>query len=392
MKIAQMIDWLILGGTQRMMINLIKKLHLLGMNITVISLRSSMETSIKQDLDALGVRLVIFPFPKLFSLRSFIDLLAFLRREKFDLIQANLTYSNIIGGLAGWLTGTPVIGSLRNVGGDPRDVSVKRVLLDTFSLKYFCKRILANGFAVAEFARKRLGNVRIDVIPNAVSLISPLSSEMRKQLRTEIALDPERLIIFSAGRFDARKGFSVLLHAFALTHAEFPETILVLAGDGDLRKELQALIEELKIREHVVLLGFREDVQTLLASVDIYVNSSLSEGMAVSILEAMSAGLPVIATSVGDTPNVILPGMGILVSPGNSDELVAALERLLKFHELRSEMGAAARERILKNYSPESWLRKILKLYIDVTPKAETYLSNLSEYDRQGSRVIGRGA
>jgi glycosyltransferase involved in cell wall biosynthesis len=392
MRIVQVIDSLTIGGTQKMMIHLTGKLRFLGIDVTVVGLRHPVADSIMHDLDAMGVRVFIFPFPKLISLlslRSFIKLLVFLRKEKFDLIQANLAHSNVVAGFAGWLLRTPVIGSLRNAGDDPLTYSSKRELLDTFSLKYFCRRILANGYAVADFARKRLGNTKIDVIPNAVAPILPISDEARGKLRMDIAGSLERTIIFSAGRFDSRKGFSVLIQAFAQIHDRFPDTILVLAGDGYLRQDLQVLIDKLGIHENVVLLGFRNDVHALLASVDIYVNSSLAEGMAVSILEAMSIGLAVIATSVGDTPYVVQPGTGILVPPNQSEEIAFALEHLLKFRGERYSMGLSARRRILNDFNLDVWVQRFLALYAEITPKAEVYLSKLAVCDQRDLKTLG---
>ena len=383
MKIVQMIDSLTLGGTQQMLIHLVRNLHPLGIEITIINLRPPVEESIREEFESLGVKVVTFPFVKLFSPRSFYQLLSFLRHERFDLIHAYLTYSNIIASLAGQLVGVPVIGSLRNAGHDPNDYSQKRDLLNTIALRYACTRVLANGFAVAEFGRKSLGDLQIDIIPNAVELVPPLLDHHRRSLRTELIGDADQLLILTVGRLESRKGFPELIKAFADLSMEYPTSVLVIAGGGYLKNELQLLINDLNVQHRVFLLGFRSDVSRLLAVADIYVNSSNAEGMAVSILEAMSAGLPVVATSVGDTPFVIQPGTGVLVPPNNPIELAQALRGLLNSPAERRIIGLAAREHIRNNYGFNMWRQKILELYSRITPVAKEYLLKKLDFEQE---------
>ena len=114
MRIVQILDTLLIGGAQKMQVFLAQSLQPLGIELTVVNLSHYGEPSLVSQLEAAGVRIVDFPFPRLFSPISFFRLVKFLRQEKFDLVHAYLTYSNIVGSLAGRLTGIPVIASLRN--------------------------------------------------------------------------------------------------------------------------------------------------------------------------------------------------------------------------------------------------------------------------------------
>ena len=116
MHIAQMLDSLNWGGAQRMQLFLVETLRPLGVDVTVIDLGDSSGSSMPSRLRAAGAQVVSYPFPRLFSPGSFIRLVDFLREQQFDLLHSYLTYSNIVGPLAGGLTGTPVIASLRSAG------------------------------------------------------------------------------------------------------------------------------------------------------------------------------------------------------------------------------------------------------------------------------------
>lgn len=371
MKILQMIDSLTWGGAQKMVVHLAQTLRPLGMEITVINLREPANPVVKDLLESAGAQVYTFPFPRLFSPASFLGIVNFVYRERFDLIQSYLAYSNIVGALAGQLSGIPVIGSLRSIGDDPQGYSRKREFLDNLALRYACTRVLANGYVVAEFGHKRMGNIHIDVIPNAVELVPPLFSiEERRRLREQIVGNADRPLILSVGRMDYRKGFPDLLRGFADICSCYPTAALVIAGGGGLFDDLLSQVHALNLENHVFLLGARDDVSRLLAIADIYVNSSISEGMPVSVLEAMAAGLPVIATAVGDTPYVVQPGTGLLISPGKPDQIAEAVKHLLASPVECTALGQAAREHIYRHHSLSVWRKKMLELYTQVTPSA----------------------
>jgi glycosyltransferase involved in cell wall biosynthesis len=384
MRIAQMLDTLAWGGAQKMTLFLVQSLRPLGMDVTVISLNYAPESPLPAELQAAGARLVTFPFPQLFSPLSFLKLIGFLRRERFDLIQGYLTYTNILGSLAGRLSGTPFFGSFRNAGYDPARISARRAKLESFCLRHFADGIIANGYVVADFGHKQVGeDVSIDVLPNAVDvdIIPQLSREEKQTLRRELVGDADRPLILSVGRLTPQKGFDHLLQAFARVHEKHPNATLVIAGAGRLLELLATQIRALGLDGSAFLLGQRDDVPRLLAAADIYVNSSLLEGTPVSVLEAMAAGLPIVATSVGDTPHLLDSDSGILVPPAQPEALTDALTSLLDNPKQRVALGLAARARAKKEYSPQAWTRNLLKLYSKLAPSADGYLKKLDEVE-----------
>jgi len=379
MRIVQMIDSLSWGGAQKMQLFLAESLVPLGIELTVVSLQDVDDSPVAEMLRETGVRVVAFPFPKLFSLISFGKVVHFLREEKFDILHAYLTYSNIIGSLAGKLSGTPTIASLRSADFGYENYSRQRVWMENMSMRFFATRVMANGAAVAQFARQRLKDSRpVDIIVNAVDIYPPLARAEREALRAEVCGVSNRPIILSVGRLTEAKGFHDLVDAFALVHARAgcESAVLVIAGGGVLMEELATQVRQLKLEEQVFLLGQREDVTQLLEAADLYVNSSHWEGTPVSVLEAMACGLAVVATSVGESPNLLEQGRaGLLVSPGQPQELAVAVISLLDSPEKGHEFGQAARKRVEQYYSRATWTRKLLELYAQLSPKAEQYLT-----------------
>lgn len=382
MRIAQMLDTLNWGGAQKMQLFLIKSLRPLGIDLTVITLDRSPVSPLPADLRAAGARVVTFPFPKLFSPISFFKLIGFLRRERFDLLHGYLTYSNILGSLAGRLSGTPFLGSFRNAGYDATRISARRAKIESFCLRHFADGILANGYAVADFGHQQVGaDASIDVLPNAVdvNIIPQLSRDEKNSLRRELTGDADRPLLLSVGRLTPQKGFDHLLQAFARVHAKHPNAALVIAGEGRQRGSLAAQIHSLGLGGHAFLLGQRDDASCLLAVADVYVNSSLLEGTPVSVLEAMAAGLPIVATSVGDTPYLLESNSGFLAPPAQPEALADALITLLDDPKQRAALGLAARARAQKEYSPRTWTRNLLTFYSKFAPSANDYLKKLDE-------------
>lgn len=373
-KILQIIDLLHWGGAQRMQVFLAEQLNAHDVELTVVSLNASGGSPVPEYLRQHGARVVIFPFPKFLSLGSFWKLFNFIRRERFDLIHTHLTYANIFGTLIGRLTGTPVIASLRTAGYDSRYHRPLRQFIETTVVKYGAQRIMANGYAVAEFGRERFAPREIDILVNAIDLPAPLADGERLALRKELTGDPARPIVISVGRLDLPKGFPDLIRSFVAVRKAHPRAALVIAGDGPMSSELDALVQKLHLEDSIFLLGQRDDVPRLLEAGDLYVSSSHWEGLPVSILEAMASGLPVLATAVGDIPHLVVPEAGVLISPRQPDELASEIISLLASPARLEQMGAAAREHIRKNYSSGIWVYKLLNLYASVCPPAEVLL------------------
>ena len=218
--------------------------------------------------------------------------------------------------------------------------------------------------AVVAYTRRKLRGTScpISLLLNAVTDQSGPCSQHRPA---------STLNLVSAGRLAAIKNFPLLIEALALLRQRGVDARLDLLGEGEEREHLQRRIEELGLADHVTLAGFQQQVGPWLRCADAFVCSSDYEGISLAILEAMSAGLPVVATAVGGNPDLVIDGeTGRLVPPGNAETMAAALQELATDPGLRRRMGQQGRVRYLEDYAPGPFLARHRAFYglADDTP------------------------
>jgi glycosyltransferase involved in cell wall biosynthesis len=203
---------------------------------------------------------------------------------------------------------------------------------------------VAQSIRVPRWSRRRPS---IDVVYHGADLASARRGpDARAAARSALGLAPDDLVIGTVGNLTAKKDHATLFDAVATLVPEHPRLRLVLVGTGPLEEDLRARSRALGLDRHVELTGMRDDVLALLPGFDVFTLSSRYEGLPISLLEAMAAGLPCVVTSVGGVPEVVTDlEEGFLVPPGDPSALAAALGKLLTDPSVRSEMGARAAER-----------------------------------------------
>jgi glycosyltransferase involved in cell wall biosynthesis len=203
---------------------------------------------------------------------------------------------------------------------------------------------------------------RLKTIINGVAE-SPRHSAIKE--RTSQTLPPYTgYTIGYVGRLVELKRVDLLVEALAQLRADCIDCRLVLVGDGEQREALEMQVRRLHLQEYVLFMGARSDVTELLAEFDVFANSSRTEGISLSILEAMSAGLPVVATAVGGTPVLIEDGVsGRLVEASSALALASAIQSLLLDAEQRTRIGRAANRRATEHFSFRAMMEQYEKLY-----------------------------
>ena len=245
-------------------------------------------------------------------------------------------------------------------------------------------KVISNSHAVASRVQQRCGYraEQIAIIPNGVPEICLYDRDViRHQMRAKLGLAPDSVLIGSVGRLEGVKGFANAVRAFADLLGSRPEVHLVLVGEGSERKNLEMLIHDLGVSSNVHLVGRQQNVDHWLTSMDIYVNSSLSEGMSQSIVEAMAAGLPIVATDVGDTAQVLGSAdrrAGICVPAAETSALTKALLQLAADPKLRELFGDKSKQRHQCEYSEEILTKNYQNLYLSIVQGAE-YPSSSSD-------------
>jgi L-malate glycosyltransferase len=183
-------------------------------------------------------------------------------------------------------------------------------------------------------------------------------------LHEELSLPRGAPIVGNVAALVPHKGQRHLVDAAAEVVRRQPDMRVVIAGEGELQRALQQQIRHHRLGKHVVLAGFRPDVLSLHKAFDIFVMSSITEGLGTSLLDAMACGRPVVATSVGGIPEVVVDGeTGLLVPPRDAAALADAIGRLLADPQLRQRMGAAGLQRVTERFTSEIMVRNTERMY-----------------------------
>jgi len=208
---------------------------------------------------------------------------------------------------------------------------------------------------------------RIQTIHNGVELSRFQGRITRDAARQELALPTDKPIVGAVGRLVPVKDHACLVEAVALLGREGLQPMLVIAGDGPLRGATEERASALGIEHQVRLLGHRNDIERVLAALDVFVLPSRSEGLNNTILEAMAAGLPVLATRVGGADEMVVDGAtGLLVEAGAPEKLATALRRLLSDPAMAATMGRAGRARAEMDFDLARTVLKYERLYTDL--------------------------
>jgi len=205
---------------------------------------------------------------------------------------------------------------------------------------------------------------RVDVVYNGIAVDEPVGLTERAAARAQLNICSEAFVVGTVGRLDPVKNLSVLLRAHSQLIKDTPHAQLVIVGSGPEQQALQAEARALGAGDRVLFVGYRSDARRVMAAFDVYVNSSTYEGVSLAILEAMAAGLPVVATRVGGNPEVVLHDeTGILVPGDAALPMAAAISALARDVPLRQQLGTAARARVLGRFSIDRMVDEYRRAY-----------------------------
>jgi glycosyltransferase involved in cell wall biosynthesis len=237
--------------------------------------------------------------------------------------------------------------------------------------------VVAVSEGQAERVRKWCGvpAERVSVIRNSARLAAFADSAPARDRLLDFFPRDSRVsrVVVAAGRLSPEKGFAVLIDAAASVLASDTGAGVVIFGEGVLRPELEQLVRARGLDGRVVLPGFRDDLDSLLAAADVVTLPSFTEGLPNVALEASAAGIPVVATAVGGTPEVIADGeTGFLVPPGRPAELAARLIQLLRDDDLRTMLGNAGRARMQRLFTFDAQAAAYLDLFARLRPSPVT--------------------
>jgi len=367
LRIAVVITELDAGGAERLLISLLRVFRDMpaGPDCTVYCLEGS--APLAEEIERLGVGVVHLHSRFRFDPRTIAALAHHLHRHPVDVVHAHLPRAGLVAGLVTRRLGLPFVYTEHSVR-TPLTQWVARLGWRPFGVRPMT-------VAVSEPAAAALPSwLEPIVIQNGVDWEGLREHEAQPGAsKRELGLPPDAPFLLNVAKLRAAKGQTVLLRAMRTIANALPSAHLAIAGaESDAAQRVKDLRAELGLEQNVRLLGFRRDAVELLSDADVFVLSSLREGLPIALLEAMALGVPSIVTDVGGCAEAIRHEIdGLVVAPGDPDALADAGLRLLRDPELRRRMGQAAAGRASEVFGIDGTARRYVDLYRRVLEGAE---------------------
>lgn len=359
-RLAYVIDELEVGGTQRQLLEMASGLMGRGWQVDVIVLQPIL--TMAPEFRAVGIPLYHMPKRRLLDLGLILALRRFFRERRIGIVHAFSSTAEFFASIAARTCGCCFIASVRGFN-------------DTLPVIHALGKRVACRLAAVVVANSEAGGQRavatrvatagkLRVIPNGLRLVALPATKERQTIRRSLGCSDETCLIASVGRLVPEKGCEITIDVARLVLARGLRARFVIAGDGPLRGEVERRIAQIGIAESMLLVGERRDIPALLSAADIYLSTSRSEGMSNSVMEAMGLGLPVVASAVGGTPELIASGdTGLLFPPGDSAAAAETLITLIESPSLRRALGERGRAFVEARHSLEAMVEELESLY-----------------------------
>ena len=317
-----------------------------------------------------GIEIVIMKKRSPYDPSLILRLALFIKRKHIRLIHTHLLRSHLYGWIAAKLVGIPIIITIHG-----KCILYRRhgrsifPFIANHSNRVIC---VSNNMRDEIVKELKLSTSNLITIYNGVNFERFSKTKQNADLRKDLNIGLFDPIMGSVGSLRQVKDYPRLLQSAAIVLKEFPEAKFIIVGDGPLKKSLKFRVKCLKLEKNLFFLGWRTDIPALLSLFDVFVLSSLDEGISISILEAMTSSKPVVATNVGGNPEIVEEGKtGFLVPPEKPAKLAEAIIKLLRNKELREIMGRNGKKRVEEKFSLEIFLSKYLKIYDELIVKNE---------------------
>lgn len=371
-KLAHLVTNFALGGAQDYLLTIIRNLDLNKFELFIFGrMEGERIEAIKKlegvkNFDVPSLSREISPFK---DIKAIFQVYKLCKKHNIEILHTHSSKAGVVGRISARLVGTIAtvhtihgfsFHNFMNWGRKKFFIFLEKImsyLTDALLLVSETERKIAIKL---KFKPKRY----METIYNSVDF-EPFGIDIdRESFRKNLGYCNSDIIIGFTGRFSQQKALHILIKAFSNINNSYKNTKLLLVGDGDLRSELEFLCENLNIKDKVLMTGFQSDVAPFYKIMDIFVMTSLWEGLSRCLTEAMYSKLPVIVTDVGGTVDAVRNGeTGWLIKPNDVDSVVAALNETLKQPELRRKMGENAFKWARSNFNTNENTKRISELY-----------------------------
>jgi len=361
--VLEIIGNAIVGGMETYVERLVE--HLPPERFAVTAL-CPFESPFTERLRARDIEVLVTPMPDDPPWSSIQMTCAMIKAGAIDLLHAHLPNAHVLAGIAGRLTGKPVLATLHGHRVGVLDLEVHRNAGTHLSV--VCRQSYFHALGLGVSAGQLSCN------PNGVDteMFRP-RPRPADGVRAALGIPASAPVVGFLGRLSPEKGPDVFLRAALLALARLPDTHFVFVGDGPLAPQLRESIARFQLQDRVHLAGMRRDVAPVLNDIDVLVSSSHSEAMPLAVMEAMASGLPVVATRVGGVPDMIDQGeSGWLVAPNDFEEIAARLQQVLGTPGELARMSAAARRRAVEKMALSDTVERMAALMTRLVPTRTT--------------------
>lgn len=309
------------------------------------------------------------PIRPLQDLRALLEIVQLLRQESFDIIHTHSSKAGILGRWAVKIARVPVV--VHTIHGFAFHDFMPAWKRQLYIHLERSTRLYTDFFiTVSELNRLEASELDILRLNNSQTIYSGINfdkldrSSNLLEIKQQLNIPDGWQTVVMVGRLDPQKAPSYLIEAFAKVVKQYPETLLLLVGEGTLRSTLQTQVQELGISEKVKFLGSREDVPEILTVADVFALSSLWEGLGRAMTEAMLLGKPVIVPNIYGIPEIVHHNeTGLLFPVGDVDQLAAHLSFLLQHPEERDRIGQNAKKLTRKLFDANHMVQQIEQVY-----------------------------
>lgn len=353
LRVVHLVSALNIGGLEKVVFDLVRLTDPQRVTVRVVCLGKA--GHLESAFHDLGVRVESLDVLGKGTLKATLALARWLRAERPDVLHTHNPSPHVVGALAAKLAGVGMLVHTkhgRNYPGDRWRVRLNRMAA------WLGSRVVAVSENVARVAIdiERVPPGKVQVIWNGIDL-----ERFRPSYPTS---GPVRRAIHVARIMDPPKDHGTLLRAVRRVVDAVPDFTLDIVGDGPHRTQTEALCRELGLERQVRFLGFRSDIHALLTQCDVFLLSTTTEGLSITLLEAMASGLPVVTTNVGGNPEVVAEGeTGLLVPAGSPREMADAILALVRDPERARAYGAAGRKRVEAHFDLRKTVERYCELY-----------------------------
>lgn len=360
-NVLQLSASLAIGGAERMILSLAKELDRASFDVHVCGLHPA-EHDFRDAIDDLDVPLHILGTQRFYDPRTIHALMRYIREHEIDIIHTHVLDADVAGHLAGRLANRPVITTLHSVPFSYDRQRPVRRWLQRLSVRYLATDLVcvSNAAETLFINEWNIRSDRIRTIYPAVSLEPFLSIPDGTHGRAADA----PFVVTTVGRLVPAKAQHLLIEAAHRVVQQFANVEFIVVGPGQREQELRRLASDLGIADRVTLTGARHDIPAILSRTDVFVLSSMWEGLPLSAIEAMAAARPVVLTDVGGCRELVEDGScGLIVPPGRSEAIADAVLSLLGDEQRRRSLGHAARERVRETFDVQRLATEYETLY-----------------------------